>query len=432
MVPVIIIVIAWWASSGVVARIRGNRAAGSGQTVSAAAFNSGPGAKTKVTAPNATASAAGAARSRRPLAPGDVTFRQWQRSLYDRSKRKLRSHIFGKGGGGKAKDLLGDFTAAAIAGSLAFGMGFTLGGAWAGARTAQRKAQKKTQPAAGTPRSSSTGSGWRRPGNPRPGTPSGGAAGFTAGRWRTAQDQTPPRYANGTGNDGVIEAELLDDGHAPPTITGGSQYASNEYADVVLPELLAKNPTITTAPNGHAMAEILTIHHLFAWAKTAIAHAVNAVEQSKVRASSAIERASHALVRSGSAVTRHENAIATAEVAHQHATQLEETAARFSGLRMDNASMTSIGVAITTAVGLAQAERRRAETAAVVAERAAALAAAEQADAEANQACAQAAILHTEAVKNMHDTVAQHQMPHSEALAMTGNDAAHPSALAAS
>lgn len=418
MIAVIFIVIAWWAGSGVVAHIRGDHASGPAQ---ATASNSGPVAGAKTAAPNAATSTTGATRSRRPLAPGDVTFRQWQRSLYDRARRRIRPHIPGQRLGKKATDLIGDITAAALAGSLAFGMGFTLGGAWAGARIAQRKAQKKTQDATGTPKNGTTGnSGQRQPRNPRPGTPSGGV-----------QDQTLPRYATSTGNEAVLDFELLDDGTTPTSATNTSQYASDEYADVVLPELTVSNSTITTAPNGHPMTEILTIHHLLRWAQGAFEHAAAAIDQSTVRASSAIERANHALVRNNTAVARRETAVAVAETAHQDAVQLEQTAARFSTLRMDPDSMTSIGVTITTSVGLAQAEQRRAEAEAEVARWATGMAAAEQVAAEAAQASAQAAAIHAEAVKGMHDTVQQRQMPHAEALAATGNDAAHPSVLAA-
>jgi hypothetical protein len=422
MIPVILIVIAWWAGSGVVTHIKTARTSNPQQK---ATSNSAPatGAKTAAAAP-------GAPQPRRTLAPGDVTFRQWQRSLYDRSKARIRSRIPGQRLGKKATDLLGDVTAAALASSLMFGMGFTLGGAWAGARTAQRRTQR-TRGATSAPKNGPAGNNrQRQPRNPRPGMLPGSGTGFNPRR--TAQDQTPPRYATGFGA-AVPVFELLDDNTAPTFGANPSQYASSEYADVVLPELTAHNPSATpTATNGTSMAsEILTIHHLLRWAQGAFEHAVNVINQSRVRASSAIERASHALVRSNTAVARRDTAVAVADTAHQHAVQLEETAARFSTLRMDSASMTSIGVGITTAVGLAQAERRRAEAEAAVAERAAALAVAEQVAAEAAQASAQAAAIHAEAVQNMHDTVRRNQMPHAEALAATGNDAAHPSLLAA-
>jgi hypothetical protein len=416
MIPMIVIVILCWACSGAVTSIKAARASGSGGTREGATAsgksNSGTGGS-----PSGKSSA-------KPLGVGDVTFGQWQRSLYGRWQSKLRSHLPGQRHGKKIRDLASDVTAATVAGAAVFGMGWASGAAWAGARWAQRDFRKKVEREFGSSdRRSTTGNNRRRPGAP----------GSTAGRGRrTSKDTTAPRGGRGnTPDNEVIDAEIIDG--AEPSTPAPSQFDSAEYADVVLPELLANNPTASpTALNGHTMAaEILTIHDLFRWAKDAFTYAVTAVEQSTIRANSAIERAGHALVRSSSATARAENAHAVAGTAIQHATHLEETAARFSTLRMDAASMTSIGAGITTAVGLAQAERRKAEAQAVVAEIAASLAAAEQAAAEAEQASAQAAILHAEAVKGMHDTVQSHQGPHSEAQSMTGNAAAHESVLAA-
>lgn len=423
MIPVILILIAWWAGSGVVASIKASRASDPGASGTAAGTAGSKSAKASA----ASAAQTAAPKSGQALHPGDVTFGQWQRSLYRRWKTKTRAHLPGQHLGKKLTDLFGDVTAASLAGAAVFGLGFASGVTWTASRRTARAAQTKTQRRPGTPTGGAAAGGWRRPGGTRPRTPS---SGFNPGRRRTAQDQTPPRPATGAGDDTVLDFELLDDGQTP-TVPNGSQFASDEYADVVLPELTATNPTITTAPNGHAMAEILTIHHLLRWAQGAFEHAVNVIEQSAVRARSALDRASHALVRSNTAIARRDTAIAVADTAQQHATQLETTAARFSTLRMDPASMTSIGVGITTAVGLAQAEQRRAEAEAEVARWSTGLAAAEQTAAEAAQASAQAAAVHAEAVRNMHDTVRRHQMPHAEALAATGNDAAHPSVLAA-
>ncbi|WP_297826535.1 hypothetical protein [Mycobacterium sp.] len=409
MIAVVVLVLCYWACSGAVASIKAARAT-----------------QPATTTPNGTQPKPGSR-----LNPGAVTFGQWQRSLYRRWKTKTRAHLPGQHLGRKLADLFGDVTAASLAGAAIFGMGFVSGATWTAKKRTARAAQAKTQRRPGTPKSTSAPGGrWRQPRNPRPGTPPGGAAGFNPGRRRTAQDQTPPRGANADDNT-ILDFELLDV-ETPTTTANSGQFSSTEYADVVLPELPAHPTASITAPNGHAMAaEILTIHHLLRWAQGTFEHAANVIEQSAVRARSALDRASHALVRSNTAIARRDTAVAVADTAQQHAAQLEATAARFSTLRMDPASMTSIGVGITTAVGLAQAEQRRAEAEAEVARWSAGLAAAEQTAAEAAQASAQAAAVHAEAVKNMHDTVRRNQMPHAEALAATGNDAAHPSVLAA-
>lgn len=423
MIPVVIILIAWWAGSGVVASVKAARASGpTPRPAGGAAAGSKSAAASNPAAPKGTPTS----KTGPALGPGDVTFGQWQRSLYRRWKTKARAHLPGQHLGRKLADLFGDVTAASLAGAAIFGMGFVSGTTWTAKKRSARNAQTKTK-RPNTPTNVTTPNGNpRRPRQPRPGTPTGGIPGF---RSRRRNAQNPPRYTTGASEANVIDAELTDDIQAPTTAP--SQFASNEYADVVLPALPSHPTASITAPNGHAMAaEILTIHDLFRWAKDAFTYAANAVEQSTVRANSAIERTSHALVRSSSATTRAEKASTTADAAIQHATHLEETAARFSVLRMDAASMSSIGVGITTAVGLAQTERRKAEAQAAVAAIAASLAAAEQAAAEAEQASAQAAILHAEAVKNMHDTVQLHQGPHAEAQSMTGNAAAHESVLA--
>lgn len=176
--------------------------------------------------------------------------------------------------------------------------------------------------------------------------------------------------------------------------------------------------------------EILTIHDLFAWARTVIAHVADAAAQSAIRATAATDRAAQALVRGSTAAVRAESALAAAAAGQRYAAQLEETAARFQMLRIDPASLTSIGAGIASAVSLAQASQRRAEAEAAVANIAAALAAAEQNAAEAAAAEAQAAQICAETVQVMHDTVRTHQMPHAEAQAVTGNAAAHSSVLA--
>lgn len=436
MIPVIIIAIFWWAGSGVVASVKAARASEPGTDTPGAKITSSKSA----TAPNASPSPAATPNTGPAHNPSNVTFGQWQRSVYRRWKKNLRDHLPGQRHGRKVADLFGDITAASLAGAAIFGLGFASGTTWTAKKRTARNANpaSKTQRQPGTPKNKTPpSSGWRRARNQRPATPTTGAPGFTSRRRSTTHGQTPPRYSTSTGGDanngGVIDAELIDDGQPPTAAPNPSQYTSSEYADLVnQPQLLANNPTTnTTAPNGHPMAEILTIHHLLRWAQGAFEHAVNVIEQSKVRASSAIERASNALVRSNTAIARRDTAVAVADTAHEHAVQLQATADRFSTLRMDPASMTSIGVGITTGVGLAQAERRRAEAEAEVARWASGLAIAEQAAAEAAQGSAQAAAIHAEAIKNMHDTVRRHQMPHAEALAATGNDAAHPSLLAA-
>lgn len=420
MIPIIILVIAWWAGSGVVASVKAARATSPATTKGAAA---------------ATRSTGNTPPTGQPAAPGGATFGQWQRAAYGRWKSKIRAATFGKHRGNRAVDVIGDGLAAVLAGATVFGLGFATGTAWAGTRRTRNGTRKQSTGQPGSRRASSPKPPKASRRQPRRGPRSGKSGpGFkrTPGPESRPQGSAPPPSPGrrNSGSDTVLDFELTDD-YTQPT-TGPSRFSSDEYADVILPALPAHPTTSPAAPNGTNMAsEILTIHHLLRWAQGAFEHAVNVIEQSAVRASSAIERASHALVRSNTAIARRETAIAVADTAHQHATQLEETAARFSTLRMDQASMTSIGVGITTAVGLAQAEQRRAEAEAAVADRAAALAAAEQVAAEAAQASAQAAAVHAEAVKGMHDTVRLHQMPHAEALAATGNDAAHPSVLAA-
>lgn len=179
------------------------------------------------------------------------------------------------------------------------------------------------------------------------------------------------------------------------------------------------------------MTEILTIHHLFTWAKAVVAHTVNAVEQALLLARATAERANAALVRSNTALVRAETAAASAAAARGYAVKLEETSARFQGLRMDAASITAIGVGITSAVKYGQLAQSRAEAEAFVAVKAAELAAAEELASAAAAAEAVGAQVFAEAVQQMHDTVHGRQMPHAVAQAVTGNAAAHPSVLAA-
>jgi hypothetical protein len=88
MIPVLIILLAWWASAGAVASVKAARASSS----AAATANA----------------AAGTASDSSAAAPGDLTFGQWQRAAYSRWKRRIRSAIPGQHLGKKASDLIGD------------------------------------------------------------------------------------------------------------------------------------------------------------------------------------------------------------------------------------------------------------------------------------------------------------------------------------
>lgn len=414
MIPVLFIVLCYWACAGAVASVKAARA--------------NPAAKPAATKQPASAGSSTPATpgTAKPLPPNDVTFGQWGRSAYNRWKKKIRSALPGKHGGKKWSDPFMDGAAAAMAGAALFSFGFASGTAWAGLRITKRREAKQTQRPAAGKQTKPGGSGRRQ----RSGRKT------TFGPWGTMPTSNTrtragaPKQAARERDGEVIDAEIVGDAiPGPQTSAAPSQFTSTEYADLVgVPELLARNPDTL---NGNPMAEILTIHHLLAWAQHAFQRAVNVIEQSTTRAISAADRAGSALVRSSSAIARHEKAVEGATAAHQDAAQMEATAARFSTLRMDQASMTSIGVAITSAVGLAQAKQRHAEAEAAVAAAAATLAAAEQTAAETAQASAQAAAVHAEAVQNMHETVRKNQMPHAEALAATGVDAAHPSLLAA-
>lgn len=392
MIPVLIVLGAWWAVSGVVAHVK------------------------RVLAPEpATAQAAAAAAAPNPsrakrqhrINPDDVTFGQWQQAMYKRWKTNVRKHLPGQHLGRKAADLIGDITAATIAGAAIFGAGFATGTAWAGTRWSVRHVRKKTQRPAGAAGQRPNGPSGTRPTGPRP------------------QFSNNPAGHNDT--DDVIDAELLDDTENPTSTP--SPYADAEDAVLIgQPQLLARYPT---APNGDTVSEILNIHQLLDYARTVIDAAIDSAEQATIRANSASERADQAGNRSITAGNRAASAElvvanATAEAAH-----LEQTAARFGSLNMDSASLTSITASIESANTVAETERRRVEAEANVAACAAALAAAEEQAAAVAAESARVTLAHVEAVKNMYDTVQARQMPHAEAQAATGNAAAHESLLAA-
>lgn len=431
MIPVIIIAIAWWAGSGVVATIKAARA--SEPAPAADSMRSGGASSKSAKAPNAAASKGSPTTKTGPaLGPGDVTFGQWQRSLYRRMQRRFRNRLPGQRGGKRVRDLIGDITAASVAGAVIFGMGFASGTTWAASRRSARRVRTKTQgTAAGPGRGSGAGAGPGRRGPRRqpPGAPTPGP-GAGPNRGGTPNSNTPPGPNPNPGTDDEpIEAELLDDTETPAPPNSTSQYDSTEYADLVgQPELLAHYPE---PRSGDPMSEILNIHHLFDFSKKTIVIATEHAEQAGIRANSAGERAEQASNRSITAGNRAESAGLVAADATAQATQLEETAARFSGLNMDSASLASIASAIEGANAVAAAERRRAEAEDHVADCAAALAAAEDAAAAAAAESAKASIGYVEQVKYMHDTVQAHQMPHAEAQVLTGNAAAHESVLAA-
>lgn len=409
MFPVLIIALVWWAGAGAVATIKAARA---GDTATAAAQPAAAG----------------------PPPPDSITFGQWQRAAYSRWKKRIRSAIPGRHLGRRASDLIGDITAAAIAGAAVFGFGFASGTVWIGGRRAGRGARQRLRPNAGTPGPGTAPRGFRfRAARPSPtarpasGPNPAGGPGRSRGPGAPQNPNTPPQPGPQQDN-GVVDAEIIDD--APAAQPPVSQYGGAEDAEIIYAQLTASSPD---TPNGHDMAsEILTIHHLISVAKEVIAHTAEAAGQSLVRASSALERAGHALVRSKTASTRAAGALVLADQARTHAVQLQETAARFQVLRMDPASLASMGEAIAAAAASGQAEQRRAEAAAVTAAKAAELAAAEQNEAEASDASAKAAQRYAETVQIMHDTVIARQMPHAEAQAATGNAAAHASVLAAS
>lgn len=411
MIPVLFVLVVIWAGSGAVASIK---AASAGEPTAAA-----PSSKKGAAAPAAGTPDANADGRNR----ADITFGQWQRAAYGRWKNKIRAATFGKARGSKAADVIGDGLAAVLAGAGVFGLGFASGTAWAGAKWSQRSARQRLKQQPGTGRKAAGRRSKPAPGFTPPPAPNLGpqtGSGNTAPRPGT----TPPP---GNPSSGVVDAELIDDPNPQPAMP--SAFANAEDAEIVLPQLLSSRPD---APNGTSMAtEILTIHHLFAWAKAVIAHTVNTVEAALVRARTAAERAAMALARSGAAVARADSAAVAAGKAHAYAVQLEQTAARFQVLRMDNASLASIGAAITAAVNFGQLAQRRAEAEAFVAAKSAELAAAEEAASAAAAAEAAGAQHLAEAVQNMHDTVQAHQMPHAEAQAVTGNAAAHSSVLAA-
>lgn len=403
MIPVILIIIAWWASSGVVASIKAARA--SGPAPATAITRSGASA----TKASNTAATKGfpTPNARGALGPGDITFGQWQRSLYRRMQRRFRSRLPGQRGGKRVRDLIGDITAASIAGAAIFGVGFATGTAWAGTRRAQRSTRNRRKGSAGTD---------RKHARPNPTRPSTSGAGPKTGSERPTSP-LPLRVGNAP-NDGVIDAEITND--------------PNTYFEDVkhdnAPGLLAIYPTI---PNGDPMSEILNIHHLLDYARTVIDAATDSADQATIRANSAGARADQAGNRSITAGNRATSAELVVANATAEATHLEQTAARFGSLNMDSASLTSITAAIESANAVAATERRRGEAEANVAACAAALAAAEEQAAAAAAESARITLAHVEVVKNMYDTVQARQMPHAEAQAATGNAAAHASLLAA-
>lgn len=423
MIPVIILAICYWACSGAVTSVKAARAGDAAEE----AEDSAPTAATSTDTPLT-------------LNAADVTFGQWQRALYGRWRTRVRSAFPGQHLGKRASDLFGDIGAAAIAGTALFGFGFASGLGWAGMRFVQQRAPRRPRPVTEPPAEPAgppaprpqSKARWRRPGNPFTARPADSGPRFGFRRRVICIPNGPDPRADGR----VIEAELLGAPTTPPT----GRFAGSEYAEVVparpnapsaptavLPQITASPVT----PNGRAMPEILTIHHLFAWARNVVAHTVNAAEVALLRSRSAAERAERSLGRRNSAVARAEFAAVAAAAARGYAVQLEQTSVRFQSLRMDTASITSIGVAITAAVDLGKLTQRRAEAEAVVAAKAASLAVAEEAAALAAAAEAAGAQACANAVQHMHDTVHARQMPHAIAQAATGNAAAHPDVLAA-
>lgn len=433
MIPVILILISWWACAGAVASVKAARASGPEQTSGGTAAR---GAGSRTTAASKTSDPQTSAPETDPApGSGDITFGQWQRAAYTRWRRRIRSAIPGQHLGKRASDLIGDISAATIAGTALFGLGFASGLTWAGSRFAQQSATRRARPDSDPAEDFNSrpqpGRRWRWTRSPSTTRPPGRRSGPRFGSPRGSTRSGKP---NARTEGGVVDVELIGTPAAPQN-TG--RFAGAEDADVVpdnrppigITPPTSHRPDHPATPNGRTM-EILTIHHLFAWARAVVAHTVNAVDHALVRSRSATERAAVALARSSAAVARAESAAIAAAAARGYAVQLEETGARFQVLRMDSASMTSIGVAITASISLGQLAHRRAEAEAVVAAKAAELAVAEEVAALAAAAEAAGAQACAEAVQHMHDTVHRHQMPHAIAQAATGNAAAHSSVLA--
>jgi hypothetical protein len=445
MIPVILLAFAYWAAAGAVTSVKTARA-GRRDRAAGSAVPGSPQSDRKSRAGTELPPNVPAASKKRPRNaadttfsnPGDVTFGQWQAAMFRRWRLRVRSHLPGRHRGRGVRDLVADVTAAGLAGAAIFGMGFLSGSVWAGTKWSDRTARENVEREFGKrergsdPRPDPGGDHFQGddPIGPWP-TDFNGSSGsdyddvIHPDDWQDETDRifnSPPYTDNG-----AVDGELLDD--TTTAVPGPSQYAGSEYADLVgQPELLAHNPT---PPTGDTMAEILNIHRLFEYSKAVIVTASNDAEQDAIRANSAGERAEQAGSRSITAGNRAESAGLIAAEATSQATQLEETSARFGSLNVDSASLASINAAIESANAVATAQRRRAEAEAHVASLHAALAAAEDAAAAAAAESARVTMGHVEQVKNMHDTVQTHQMPHAEAQAATGNAAAHASVLAA-
>lgn len=420
MIAVILLLGTWWAVSGAVAHVKRALASEPATVQSTASASAGS------TPPHAK-------RGRR-INSDDVTFGQWQQAMYRRWKTNIRRHLPGQRLGRRAVDLVGDITAATLAGGAIFGMGFISGTTWMGSRWAVHHARTRTRSTPRSARPQPETDNNRPPLDENFTTPDGFNLGFEDTVHRDGWQPRPGWPFNSASysgfNDEPIDAELTDDIGAPAAPAANSRFAGDEYADIVgQPELLAHYPEPRSGDN---VSEILTIHHLFDLSKAVIAQATGTAEQDTIRANSASERAEQASNRSLTAGNRAEQAGIIAGDATSQATKLEEAAARFSGLNMDSASLASMTTVIEAANTHAADKRRRAEAEANVAAIAATLAQAEDVAAAAAAASATSAMNLVEAAKGMHDTVQAHQMPHAEAQAATGNAAAHASVLAAS
>lgn len=319
--------------------------------------------------------------------PARTTFGQQRRAAYQRMRNRFRSRMHGRPGGGHPREMFADGAASALAGATLFAAGFVSGAAWFAGRVAGHRSRQRLRD--------------RRAGQ-RPAGP--------AGTRPSSPDRPAPPALDDPARSTrvrveVVDAELLDDEPGRPNATGTTVREDiddiEEVTDPTTPH--TANPAIATAPDGEPMPEILTIHDLFAWARDVAAGAAKNMEASSLRSNAATARAETAAGSAGDATAK--------------ATELEGAAARFGGLNIDQASLSSMATAYQTGTAYAAIERRRAQAEAAVA-------------AIAREA-ATAAEAHQQAVIAMDNTVRAHQAPHAEALVATGNAAAHASILAA-
>lgn len=323
--------------------------------------------------------------------PTQATFGQWRRAAYRRMRTRLRSRMPGRPGGGKPREMLADGAASALAGGALFAAGFLSGATWFAGRVASHRSRQRLR-------------------NRRAGHRPSGPAGTRPG----GPDRPPPTPLDDPAKTtrvrvDVVDPDPADDTSKSPTVPTGTATRGpiEDIEEIPNPTTAATadpaTPPINTAPNGEPMSEILTIHHLFAWARTAAAGAAKDMEE--------------ATLRSNAATARAENAAVSATAASAKATELEGAAARFSGLGIDKASLASMANAYEANSIHAANERRRAH--------------AEAALATIARQCAASAEATKQAVLAMEATVRAHQAPHAEAQAITGNAAAHSSVLAA-